>query len=81
MAALNGPAFTTDNSNVMTVIMKLIVQHTIAEGAVQTLNMTTNGRTARKTLENLFPGQGVLRSSVVKAESTIEKLLYFKKYP
>ena len=50
--------------------------HTIAEGAIQTLNTDSDGREAWKTLQNLFLGQGVLQTSVIKAETTIEKLFY-----
>src|SRR5210317_2647115 len=82
MAPLNGDAYVIDNGRVLTLLLKFVKSNDLADGAISAINTENDGRKAFMAVKSRFVGQGIMMTSVTKAERTVEKLYYSgEKYP
>ena len=76
MAPLHGSSFDKDNAKVLSIVLKLIMGNERAEAAVKALNTTNDGRGAISKLRTLYLGEGMMQTSIVNAQQTLNKLFY-----
>ena len=76
MAPLNGDAYVIDNGRVLTLLLKFVKSNDLADGAISAINTENDGRKAFMAVKARFVGQGIMMTSVTKAERTVKKLYY-----
>src|SRR6056300_1225213 len=76
MAPHNGNAYIADSLTVLTLLNGLIIGNEDAEGAVSSVNTTSDGRAAYLGVKEQYEGRGMMQNKVQKAETTLAELFY-----